>query len=101
MAQTYNLTSNASTGALPIKGKLNVAAFGDFGGGSLSFELSYDDGTTWFAATNNLGDAATISANGALNIEVGTADLRLTLSGATAPSVSIVVTGVLKTSKLR
>jgi len=100
MAQTYNLTSNSSTGALPIKGKLNVGAFGTFDGGSLAFELSYDDGTTWFAATNALGDPATITANGALNIEVGSADLRLTLSGATSPDIDIVVTGVLKTSKL-
>lgn len=100
MAQTYNLTSNSSTGALPIKGKLNVAAFGTFSGGSLAFELSYDDGVTWFAATNSLGNPATISANGALNIEVGTADFRLTLSGATSPNINIVVTGVLRTSKL-
>ena len=100
MAQTYNLTSNSSTGTLPIEGKINVAAFGTFGGGSLAFELSYDGGATWFTATNNLGDPATITANGALNIEVGTANLRLTLSGATAPNINIVVTGVLKTSKL-
>ena len=100
MAQTYNLTTNSSTGTLPIKGKLNVAAFGTFGSGSLAFELSYDDGATWFAATNSLGEAAAISANGALNIEVGTADFRLTLSGATAPNINVVVTGVLRTSKL-
>lgn len=100
MAQTYNLTTNTSTGALPIKGKLNIGAFGTFGGGSLAFELSYDNGTTWFPATNALGDAATISSDGALNVEVGTADLRLTLSGATSPDIDIVVTGVLRTSKL-
>ena len=101
MAQTYNLTSNSSTGTLPIKGKLNVAAFGTFSGGALAFELSYDGGTTWFAATDSLGDAATITANGALNIEVGMADFRLTLSGSTSPNITIVVTGVLKTSKLQ
>jgi len=100
MAQTYNLTDNSSTGALPIKGKLNVAAFGTFSGGSLAFELSYDGGTTWFAATDSSGESAAISENGALNIEVGTADFRLTLSGATAPDINIVVTGVLRTSKL-
>lgn len=100
MAQTYNLTDNSSTGTLSIEGKLNVAAFGTFSGGSLAFELSYDGGVTWFAATDSSGDAASLGADGALNIEVGTADFRLTLSGATAPDINIVVTGVLRTSKL-
>jgi len=99
MAQTFNLTANGTTPALTIKGKLNVGVFGTFGGGSVAIELSYD-GTNWFAATNALGDPAVISAAQAVNVEVGTADVRFVLSGATSPDLDINITGVLRTSKL-
>lgn len=94
MAQEYNLQANGSTTALPIAGKFNIGAFGTFGGGTLTIQLSYDSGTTWIAATDGSGSAGAFTADGTLNVEVGEALLRLTLAGATSPDIDIAIIAI-------
>ena len=99
MAQSYNLTADGSTAALPTTSTVNVAAFGTFGSGTLTIQASYDNGTTWFALKDSAGAAGSFTADGALNVEVGEANLRFTLAGATSPNIDVVVTGIDSTSR--
>jgi hypothetical protein len=99
MAQTYNLTADGSTAALQTNGVVNVAAYGTFGGGTLTIQASYDGGTTYFDLTDANSAAGAFTANGALNVEVGEADLRFTLAGSTSPNLNISVTGIINTSR--
>jgi hypothetical protein len=99
MAQSYNLTADGSTAALQTTGTVNVAAFGTFGGGTLTIQASYDGGSTYFALTDANGAAGAFTADGAYNIEVGEADIRFTLAGATSPNIDVVVTGINSTSR--
>tara|TARA_R110000744_G_scaffold90984_8_gene176607 strand:- start:786 stop:1088 length:303 start_codon:yes stop_codon:yes gene_type:complete len=100
MAQNYTITSNSSTAGLPVEGKINFAIFGSFGGGTVSVDLSYDGGTTWFSATNEAGTAVAVTSSQALNIQVGESNIRFTLAGATAPSITVSLTGIDSTSRL-
>jgi hypothetical protein len=100
MAKVFNLASDSTTDALRIEGKINIAAFGVFGGGSLAFELSFDDGATWFPATDAQDSAVSLTAARSLNLEIGKGAVRFVLSGATSPAVVVSVTGVDKVSKI-
>jgi hypothetical protein len=65
---------------------VTIFATGDLGGGTLKAEIS-PDGTTWVDAdAGTLTEAGIIPISGALCREV-----RATLTGATSPSVNIVV----------
>jgi len=99
MAQTYNLTSDGSTSALQSKGNLNVAAYGTFGGGTLSIQASYDGGSTWFTLKDANGADGSFTSAGALNVRIGEANLRFTLSGATSPNLNISITDIEFNSK--
>lgn len=100
MAQTFNLTADGSTTALPVYGNFTVAAFGTWGSGSLVIQASFDDGTTWIDLTDANGNVVTLTSNTARNVEVGFAKVRVTLSGATSPDLDIVMDDIKRTSNL-
>lgn len=85
---TAALTANGSTAAVNVGrgGPLVLAAYGAFGAGTLTFEVSFDGGTTWIAVTGGA-----LSANGYVIVENFPADaqVRGTLAGATAPNVTV------------
>lgn len=101
MAETQNLTADGSTTGLALEGLISVGAYGTFGSGTLTFEMSYDNGTTYFAMTDAAGNNFELTADGANNINVGKDVLvRGTLSGATSPDIDITYTDIRNTSKL-
>lgn len=99
MGKTLNLTANGTSEEVQIEGRINVAAFGDFGSGSLAVELSYDGGTSWFAALGEGGTPTAFTTGDSVLLEVGEAFVRFNLSGATSPSVTISLSGVAQASK--
>ena len=81
----FNLTANGSSaGTIWAGGKGNWAAYGDFGGGTLTMEISWDNGTTWQSA----GTDGAFTANSQVVFELGACQLRGTLAGATSPDVN-------------
>lgn len=81
------LSANGNTGSFETKtGKIFVQATGNFGGGSLEAEVSFD-GTIYTTPEDG-----TINAENAfmLTVPVNTA-VRLNLSGATTPSIQWVI----------
>lgn len=99
MGKTLNLTADGTSEEVQIEGRINVAAFGDFGSGSLAVELSYDGGVSWFAATGEGGTSISFTNGDSVLIEVGEASVRFNLSGATSPSLTIYLSGVNRASK--
>ena len=81
------LTVDGSTAVLAWVGGLGtLAGYGAFGGGSLSLEVSYDEGTTYFA----VGTDTTITADGHGNFDLPHGVLlRGTLSGSTGPNILV------------
>jgi hypothetical protein len=65
---------------------LLCCAFGDWtGGGSVSLEVTVDDGTTWVIVDDLAGAACTFSAAGSANIHLAAdVTLRCTVSGTVA-----------------
>lgn len=99
MPQTYNLTADGSTTAFAVEGLITVYATGNFGGGTLTVELSVN-GTTWPSATYESGASAALSADGAVNIYTGPCSMRCTLAGATTPNIDITYVAARHTSKI-
>jgi len=87
------LVANGSTPAVPYSattGRCTVAAWGTFGGGTLTMEMSPDGGTTWIALDPSGSTVNTFTANGVGNFQINIDCLvRATLSGATTPSVNV------------
>lgn len=80
-----------------------VWAYGTFGGGTASLEASPDGGTTWVAILDQSGTAITFTANGVVNFELyadqdpiaaNKTKIRLTLAGATAPTLNYIINNV-------
>ena len=107
MAQLINITleANGSTDWATIVNPNNgatpyqmIAASGTFGSGSLALEMSVDGGTTAFAITDSVGAVALTAAGGVVTNILGDGNLpsqvkiRATLSGATSPSVTVIIT---------
>lgn len=64
----------------------SCGAFGTFGGGTLTLQASFDDGTTWI----NVGSNCEFTDNGAANFEIHRrVFLRYSLSGSTAPNLTM------------
>lgn len=77
-------TSNAASSAVDWPGGTGTfAAWGTFGGGTCTLQLSPDDGTTWIDVPG-----ASLAANGAVNFSLGPCRLRASLAGATTPNLS-------------
>ena len=87
------LTADGSTNPLGFKGVCSLYCAGTFGGGALTFQVSYDSGTTWLRAKDITGSALTFTSNDAIDFQShGSALMRATLAGATTPSVFIRMT---------
>lgn len=84
-----NLTANGASGSVPWYGGVGtVMVWGTFGGGTVTLQMSPDNGTTWWNV-DRVGDTAfaTFTANGEAGFRLGLCLLRFNLTGATAPSV--------------
>lgn len=81
------LSADGSTNTVPWSGgRGTFAGYGTFGGGTLSLEISYDQGTTWFA----VGTDTDLTSDGHGNFDLPSGVLlRGTLSGATSPSLTV------------
>lgn len=84
-AFTQQLAADGSTEQMnvPQTGDHVVFATGDFGGGTLSFEASYDGGVTWLTIEEMTVAARVVRFISSDEI------VRATLSGATAPDITI------------
>lgn len=76
--------ANANSQAFPSAGDyITLIASGTFGGGTITVQVSPDNGTTWISTS------ATLTAAGVTNFIGGEGLLfRLALTGATNPSIS-------------
>jgi hypothetical protein len=64
-----------------------LASGATFGSGTLSLQVSFDGGTTYVAA----GSAYNLTAAGLVRFILPECKLRVTLSGATSPSIPIII----------
>ena len=81
------LAANGSTGAIDVSGasQVTLGASGTWGGGTLTWEISLDHGTTWVTSgLSQTADGSKILTNPATQV-------RGTLAGATAPSISCAI----------
>lgn len=84
-----NLTANGFTDpAFWAGGRGSFAAFGTFGGGTAKLQMSPDNGTTWLDVDRSGDSYVTLNANGNGDFELPPCLLRVSLAGATAPSLS-------------
>lgn len=81
------LSANGSTAAVTVDSKTHVHADGAFGSGTLNLEYLSGD-STWRAIA---GESYTADADKFLDITYGM-QVRLTLTGATAPSIFYEIT---------
>lgn len=79
------LAANGSTDFIPVaqNGKVILVAHGGFGGGTVTWEQSPDDGTTWVP----LG-TRTVAGQDVYEVAAGTR-VRGTLAGATGPTLQL------------
>ena len=78
------VSANGNSTALNWPGGVGqMVVEGTWGGGTVKLQVSPDDGTTWVA----VGGDSTITADGVVNFDLNSCDIRLNLSGATAPSL--------------
>jgi hypothetical protein len=85
-----NLIANGATPSLAwYGGRGSVTVWGNFGGGTATLQMSPDVGTTWINV-DETGDAfVTFTASGDGGFELGLCLLRVNLTGATAPSITV------------
>lgn len=75
----------------------SINAYGTFGSGTVTIQVSPDGGTTKYDVPNQAGTSTIFTANSIQNIELGNSDgltnpkLYATMSGATNPSVVVEV----------
>ena len=80
-----SLTEDGVTAVVAWRGgRGTAAAYGTFGSGTATLEVSYDGGTTWFA----VGSDTALTEDGHGNFELPSAvQLRWDLDGASTPDV--------------
>jgi hypothetical protein len=79
------LTTNTSISPVAISGRVVCAAVGTWGGGTLQFKYSPNEGTTWIDITSG-----SLTADGAFEVAVGVGGmLKATLAGASSPSLTV------------
>jgi hypothetical protein len=86
------LVSNGSTAVFEHFSRYRGTfwAFGTFGGGTVVLEASRNNGTTWIPLPST-----SFTANNFVNFQINSpCSLRVTLSGATAPSLFVAVDSV-------
>lgn len=95
--RTLTADGRATFNAQNIRGnspnRYSYGGQGDFGGGTVTIELSYDGGTTWVDVIDN-GSAVTFTADRSDNIDVNSDPLNPTiigfsLAGSTDPNLLI------------
>lgn len=76
----------------------NACATGTFGGGTVSFQISFDSGTTKYTLNQDgTNSAASLTAAGCINLRVGNSErnssiqLYATIGAATTPTITITV----------
>ena len=85
--QSGSITTNSSTAAvsLGVAGQYYAGVSGTFGSGTINVELSDNGGTTWIA----LGSPAIFTSAGWVAFQAPlNSQVRLTLTGATSPSIT-------------
>lgn len=83
-----NLTANGASASVPWRGGIgSVAAWGNFGGGTVSLQMSPDNGTTWINVDRSGDTYVTYTANGQGDFQLGLCLLRFNLAGATTPNI--------------
>ncbi|MGY4469361.1 hypothetical protein ACVWWK_005070 [Bradyrhizobium sp. LB9.1b] len=83
-----NLTANGTTNPVPWSGGHgSIAVWGNFGGGTVTLQMSPDSGTTWINVDRGGDSFVTFTAPGTACFELGLCLLRFNLTGATTPSV--------------
>src|SRR5262249_35869488 len=83
---TISADGNSTTVAWP-GGRGVFAAFGNFGGGTVTLQQSPDDGTTWINVDRTGDTYVTFTANGQGGFELGKCLLRVNMAGSTTPAV--------------
>lgn len=63
---------------------------GTFGGATVSLQFS-NDGSTWFTASDTLGNSISTTANALYEISTAAAYVRATISGGTGDSVNVIL----------
>jgi hypothetical protein len=84
-----NITDNGATA--PFKwssGRGTFTAWGDFGGGTATLQMSPDNGTTWINVDHPGDTYCTFTANGEGGFELTPCFLRVNLTGATSPNLT-------------
>lgn len=83
------MTTNTSSAAIKWDGGRGVfMAWGTWGGGTLTLQMSPDDGTTWVNVDRTGDTFCTLTANGQGGFELPKCQLRVTLAGSTAASIN-------------
>lgn len=83
------LLASGNSSAITWNGGRGVfAAYGTFGSGTLKLQSSFDDGTTWIDVDRSGDTYVTFTANGSGGFELPKCQLRVSLSGATNPSIN-------------
>lgn len=83
------LTTNTSTAVLDWKGSEGTfAAQGTWSSGTLQLEASFDGGANYMSVP---GSEATMTADSIAGFTLGPCKLRATLSGASSPSLTVVI----------
>lgn len=85
---TQTLSASGSTGWFRVQGTLaNVMLSGSFGGGAVAVECKSSDGTA-IPMCNPANTPVSLTVAQSINLEVrAETEIRLTLSGATAPTL--------------
>lgn len=70
-------------------GRGTFMAFGTFGGGTAKLQMSPNSGVTWIDVDRSGDTFVTFTANGEGGFELAPCFIRVSLTGATAPSLSV------------
>lgn len=89
------ITANGSTAPIvynPQTDRSTIAVWGTFDGGTMKLQASPDNGVTWIDVDRSGSTNATFTANGLGNYQINIPCLlRATLTGATAPSLYVLI----------
>lgn len=88
---SQTLSTNSTTNVIDWSGDGTCYAFGTFDGGTAELQFSPDGGNTWIPLTDANGSAIPLTGNGAINFSLGNCKLRVDLSNATDPAVTVVI----------
>lgn len=89
--QTQNLLPNYG------RQRYHAVAYGVWGGGTLTFQFSPDDGVTWIDMKDGSGGLAQLSADGVFRFLAPIGEqVRVSLSGATSPTINVRISDIVE-----